>query len=84
MPNLSLYYNMGISPTVMMIPYPHELKYYSSHLVNTPCCSYNKCCMDAEVGGNDSPGASGRTQAAGRAAHLGAFFSHVKDAASKV
>ncbi len=40
--------------------------------------------MGAEVGGNDSPGAAGRTQAAGRAAHLGAFFTHVKDAASKV
>ncbi|KAL0052569.1 hypothetical protein WJX82_004051 [Trebouxia sp. C0006] len=37
-----------------------------------------------EVSGNDSPGAAGRTQAAGRAAHLGAFFTHVKDAASKV
>ncbi|KAL0036450.1 hypothetical protein WJX77_008242 [Trebouxia sp. C0004] len=38
----------------------------------------------AEASGNDSPRGSGRTQAAGRAAHLGAFLVHVKDAASKV
>jgi len=76
---------MGVSTTVIIaFLCPHELKYNASQLVNTPCCSYNKCCMDAEVGGNDSPGAAGRTQAAGRAAHLGAFFTHVKDAASKV
>ena len=82
MPNLS--YGMGIPSSVMMILCSHELKYHESDLVNTPRCGCTKGCMDAEVGGNDSPGASGRTQAAGRAAHLGAFFTHVKDAASKV
>ena len=68
----------------MMFCNPHALQDHPGQLVNTPCRSYNKCCMDAEVGGNDSPGAASRTQAAGRAAHLGAFFTHVKDAASKV
>ena len=42
------------------------------------------CLGGADVGSAESPTTAARAHAAGRGGHFGAFFSQVKDAASKV
>ena len=42
------------------------------------------CLGDSDVGSAESPTTAAKAHAAGRGGHFGAFFSQVKDAASKV